>query len=319
MKTKKIVTLAALLMLFFIGASADGSKSLRLSEVALGDSANGGPWIEIQNTSYGTQNLGGFYITNNPKALDKTLSAPDRIKLMHLIPTGNPITKVTPQNCIMLIPDAKDNLGIQHLNFQLKAGDTIAIFSGNGVDSIDCVIIPADLQLGQSFARDFQAKEGAEEWSVCQKPTPTQANDYETAKHNNKIGEFKEKDPHGFAMAIMAMGVVFGCLILLYVFFSIFGKIARKLSEAPAATTGPSNTPAAVRINGTAGEAEVAAIMAVTEATAGTGDENLDIALIALALADELAHDEESGIITIAPVQSPWASKSEQIALGMLH
>lgn len=319
MKTKKIVTLIALLMLFFVGASADGSKSLRLSEVALGDSANGGPWIEIQNTSYGTQNLGGFYITNNSKALDKTLSAPERIALMHLIPTGNPITKVTPQNSILLFPDGHDNLGIQHLNFQLKAGDTLTIFSGNGVDSIDCVIIPTDLQAGQSYARNFEPESGDEEWAPCDKPTPTQANDYETAKHNNKIGEFKEKDPHGFAMAIMAMGVVFGCLVLLYVFFSIFGKIARKLNEKPIATTAPTNIPAAVRRNNTAGEAEVAAIMAVTEATAGTGDENLDIALIALALADELAHDEESGVITITPVQSPWASKSEQIALGMLH
>ena len=66
-------------------------------------------------------------------------------------------------------------------------------------------------------------------------------------------------------------------------------------------------------------EAKVAAMLAVADATGGTGDENLDIALIALALQAELAHDEESGVITITPTLSPWADKAEQIAAGTLY
>ena len=308
MKTGKIVILSALLTLLCLNASADGAQSLRLSEVATADSTECGPWIEIQNTSWGTQNLGGFYITNNPAVFNTQLSAPQRIEKMHLIPTGNPITAITPQNCILLYADGNDNLGLQHLNFKLVPGDVVALYSGNGIDLIDSITIPADLKAGQSWAKNFDTNT----WALCKRPTPTQANNYEQAKKNNKIAEFKEKDPHGFAMAIMAMGVVFSCLLLLYIFFKIFGKAFSRTTSEPSQADTPS--PATDSDAG----ARVAAMMAVTEATSGTGDENLDIALIALALQAELAHDEESGIITICPTTSPWADKAEQIAAGML-
>ena len=311
--SNKIVILTAftlsLLMSVNTGALADGLQSLRLSEVCLGDGSTGSTaWIEIQNTSYGTQNLGGFYITNDPAALNKELTAPQRIRKMHLIPTGNPITKITPQNCIVLYADGNDNLGLQHTEFTLQAGDIVAMFSGNGIDLIDSLTIPDDLAIGKSWAKDFKK----DAWHVCDRPTPTQANDYEQAKKNNKIAEFKEKDPYGIAMTIMAMGVVFSCLLLLYLFFKFFGKLFSHGSEA----TAPA--PSANAADGNA-EATVAAIMAVSEATSGTGDENLDIALIALALQTELAHDEESGVITITPTSSPWADKAEQIAAGVLR
>lgn len=315
MNGHKLFTLAALLMLFFVKASADGAQSLRLSEVAASDSNGNSAWIEIQNTSYGTQNLGGFYITNNPAALNTELDAPSRIKMMHLIPTGNPITQITPQNCIVLQADGQDNLGIQHLEFTLIPGDIVAIFSGNGVDLIDSLTIPVDLKDGQSWAKNFANNS----WYVCDRPTPTQANDYATAKHNNKIAEFKEKDPHGFGMAIMAMGVVFSCLVLLYVFFKIFGKLFSRLGNANAQIAPLASSNSKAQSQDSDAEATVAALLAVTEATSGTGDENLDIALIALSLEAELAHDEESGIITILPGNSMWADKGTQIAQRQLH
>ena len=312
--SNKIFVLAvALLTLLPVGTLADGLQSLRLSEVCLGDgSAGSTAWIEIQNTSYGSQNLGGFYITNNPAVLDKELTAPQRIKKMHLIPTGNPITKITPQNCIILYADGNDNLGLQHTEFTLQPGDIVALFSGNGIDLIDSLTIPEDLAAGKSWAKDF--KKGT--WRVCDRPTPTQANDYEQAKKNNKIAEFKEKDPYGFAMAFMAMGVVFSCLLLLYLFFKFFGKLFHRMDSSDATATTLAD---ASKRKATDDGGAVAAIMAVTEATAGTGDEDLDIALIALALQAELAHDEESGIITINPSTSPWADKAEMIAAGMMR
>ncbi len=159
MKTNKLVTLIAMLVLCINGALADGAKSLRLSEVAIGDSTTKGAWIEIQNTSWGTQNLGGFYITNDPSALDPNLSAPERIKKMRLIPTGNPATAITPQNCLLLYADGQENLGIQHLKFTLHPGDIVAIYSGNGVNLIDSVALPADIGPSQSFARDFDTRQ----------------------------------------------------------------------------------------------------------------------------------------------------------------
>ena len=320
MKTKKIVILIALLMLCVNGALADGIKSLRLSEVAIGDSAHGGPWIEIENTSWGTQNLGGFYITNDPAVFNQELTAPERIKKMHLIPTGNPITKITPQNCILLYADSHDNLGILHMNFTLHPGDIVAIYNGNGVDLIDSVTIPNNIKATQSYAIDFAKKA----WNICDEPTPTLANDYKTAKQNNKIADFKEKDPHGFAMSILAMGVVFGCLILLYVFFTIFGRIAKALSSKEGKTPqpktrplNPSNKHKHSKHTSKANEEEVAAIMAVTQATE-SDDTELDVALIALTLDAELAHDEESGVITIKDRPSEWTDKASLIAAGML-
>ncbi|MBP5360307.1 MAG: OadG family protein [Bacteroidaceae bacterium] len=313
LSNKLIILVVALLALLPMGALADGLQSLRLSEVGLGDGSEDNPaWIEIQNTSYGSQNLGGFYITNNPAALNKDLTAPQRIKMMHLIPTGNPITKITPQNCIVLYADGNDNLGLQHMNFTLQAGDIVALFSGNGIDLMDSLTIPEDIVAGKSWAKNFEK----DTWRVCDRPSPTQANDYEQAKKNNKIAEFKEKDPYGIAMAIMAMGVVFSCLLLLYLFFKFFGKLFVRMDsgEKPTALADTSKTKASAGDDA----ATVAAIMAVTEATAGTGDEDLDVALIALALQAELAHDEESGVITIIPSASPWADKAEMIAAGMM-
>ena len=322
MKTKKIVILIALLMLCVTGALADGTKSLRLSEVAIGDSAHGGPWIEIENISWGTQNLGGFYITNDPAVFNQELTAPERIKKMHLIPTGNPITQITPQNCLLLYADGHDNLGIQHMDFTLQPGDVVALYNGNGVDLIDSVTIPTDIKASQSYAIDFAKKT----WSICNEPTPTLANDYKTAKQNNKIAEFKEKDPYGFAMSILAMGVVFGCLILLYVFFSIFGRIAKTLSSKAETTPQPKTRPVkpgskhkhSKHHSSKESEEEVAAMLAVTQATAGSGDEELDVALIALTLDAELAHDDESGVITIQERPSEWTDKASLIAAGML-
>lgn len=319
MKTNKLVTLIAMLVLCINGALADGAKSLRLSEVAIGDSTTKGAWIEIQNTSWGTQNLGGFYITNDPSALDPNLSAPERIKKMRLIPTGNPATAITPQNCLLLYADGQENLGIQHLKFTLHPGDIVAIYSGNGVSLIDSVAIPADIGPSQSFARDFDK----DSWSICRTPTPTRDNSYAKKLSMSKISDFKEKDPYGIAMSILAMGVVFGCLILLYVFFTIFGKIAKIINEN---TTTSTMQPRPIlygknkshKVGHNAKEEEIAAIMAVTQATSGSGDESLDAALIALTLEAECAHDEESGIITIKDSHSDWADKACIIEAGML-
>ncbi len=316
MKTNKIVTLIAVLALCVNSALADGAKSLRLSEVAIGDSTTGGAWIEIQNTSWGTQDVGSFYVTNDPSALDPELSAPERIKKMRLIPTGNPITEIAPQNCFVLYADGQENLGIQHLKFTLHPGDIVAIYSGNGINLVDSVTIPANILAGQSFARDFET----EKWDICQTPTPTRDNNYEKKMAMSKISEFKEKDPHGIAMTILAMGIVFGCLILLYIFFMLFGKVisaTSKKTTAPSTTTPKSTTPKSPKAHN-AKEEEVAAALAVTQACSGPEDENIVAALIALTLETEFAHDEESGVITIKPSHTDWADKGGIIEAGML-
>jgi sodium pump decarboxylase gamma subunit len=313
MKSNKIVTLIAMLVLCVNGALADGAK-FRISEVAI-DSTKGS-WIELQNTSWGTQDFGGFYITNDPAALNPELSAPERIKKMRLVPTGNPFTEVKPQNCIVFKADNKENEGIEHLAFTLHPGDVVAVYSGNGVSLIDSVTIPANLHEGQSYACDFEN----EKWNFCQTPTPTRDNNYVKKQSMNKISEFKEKDPHGIAMTILAMGIVFGCLILLYIFFVLFGKVVSAASKkteqadtAPAKAAKPSKASKSSNK-----EEEIAAAIAVTQASSCTADDSLAAALIALTLSAEFAHDEESGVITINQTNSDWADKGSVIGAGML-
>lgn len=310
---KRTAVLIALTALFVGAARADGIKSLRLSEVAVGDSLEHSAWIEIQNTSWGTQDLGGFYITNDPAVFNENLTPPQRMQRMHLIPTGDPATAIAPQNCILLYADGHDNIGILHLNFTLQPGDIVAIYNGNGKDLVDSLTIPLYLKPNQSWAKDFE--KGT--WSLCGKPTPTLANNYETAKRNNKIAEFKEKDPYGIAMSIMAMGIVFACLALLYVFFKIFGYLLTRNEDKTETANGTSATGGAHSAQND--DARVAALMAVSEATSGTGNEAMDMALIALALEDALVHDEESGVITIHQTPSPWADKAIAMEEGLLH
>ena len=52
-------------------------------------------WLEIANTSFSTYNVRGMYITTNRQALDKTLSVPERIALMDIIPNGSIETNLT--------------------------------------------------------------------------------------------------------------------------------------------------------------------------------------------------------------------------------
>ena len=175
-------------------------------------------WIEIENTSYSTHDIRNCFLTINPAVLDKTMSAPEREKLMSLIPAGDPRTSLAAKQRITFFADGHTNRGTLHLNFTLPAGEafTVYLFDGNAVDLLDSVRVEA-LPAGSSYARIAD-----DEWQVCDanNMTPNAPN---VQYSNDKIKEFKEKDPHGIAMTLMCMGVVFSCLILLFVFFHIFG------------------------------------------------------------------------------------------------
>ena len=220
-------------------AFAQGAHDFKLNEVFVftpaccqGDSAKtcqqqasyvdeyGKPasWIEIENISYSTHDIRNCFLTINPAVLDKTMSAPEREKLMSPIPVGDPRTSLSAKQRITFFADGKTNRGTLHLNFTLPVNKpfTVYLFDGNAVDLLDSVRVEA-LPAGSSYARLTD-----DEWQVCEadKVTPNAPN---VQYSNDKIKEFKEKDPHGIAMTLMCMGVVFSCLILLFVFFHIFG------------------------------------------------------------------------------------------------
>ena len=118
---------------------------------------------------------------------------------------------------------------------------------------------------------------------------------------NPSIAEWKQSDPYGIAMSIIAMAIVFVCLILLYLFFHVFGWILNRMTLLERVK--------AIRI--LQDKAEKMVVMAKDGVdTKGIEMENY-AAAIGLALHEYMGglHDIESGIITIQHHPSDWENK----------
>lgn len=317
---KKILSTLSLLVAS-VGAFAQGLHDLKINEVYVyvpqecsimrQDEGERGcyvdeygqpsSWIEIENTSYTTHDIRSCFLTTNPQVLDKSLSAPQREKLMSRISTGDPRTSLAARQRITFFADGHTNRGTLHLNFTLPVGEpfTVYLFDGNAVDLLDSVRVES-LPAGASYARI-----GDGEWQVCSasQVTPNAPNvDY----HTGKIQEFKEKDPHGIAMTLMCMGVVFLCLILLFVFFHIFGWIMRRLTML-----------ARVRAINAIHQQAVRMVEMAKQGTTETKGIDMETyaAVIGLALHEYFGgtHDLESGVLTIVQAPTPWADKSHEL------
>lgn len=104
---------------------------------------------------------------------------------------------------------------------------------------------------------------------------------------------FIENDPQGIILTVIAMGVVFMALVLIYLFFHNFGKQFNRFSERKKLIK-----------EGNVEEAEKIEI-------SHSGELNAAIAL-ALYLYQNQIHDLESFTVTINKVSrnySPWSSK----------
>ena len=84
--------LGALLLTTSQTMMGQGAKNIVISEVLTGNAnsvvdefGQREAWIELENTSFSTYNVRGMFITTNRQVLDKSLSAPERIKLMSTI------------------------------------------------------------------------------------------------------------------------------------------------------------------------------------------------------------------------------------------
>lgn len=290
--------IVSLSLLFATSAVAQDASSFKISEVMV-DNPDGlvdeygsrSPWIEIANTSWGTISLQNCYLTNNRKALEDML-VPERIKLMSLIARGDSRTTLEAQKRIVFFADGRTNLGTLHTNFTLTPGkdNFIALFDGNARTLLDSVTVPASLPAGYSYARVLSENMKSYTWKALppEKVTPGNANNLGDV-NEDKVAEFKERDPHGFGMAILGMGIVFSCLISLYLFFKVFGIFFHKNNESNAARP----------------------MKVISEERSDSGNEatlqEIYMAVIALALSRAVKnHDEESGIITIKPHRSNW-------------
>ncbi|MCR5199009.1 MAG: OadG family protein [Prevotella sp.] len=312
--------LGALLLTTSQTVLGQGAKNIVISEVLTGNATSivdefgqREAWIELENTSYTTYNVRGMFITTDRSVLDKGLSAPERIKRMSMIPSGDERTNIGARQHLVLFANSSPAQGKLHLTVQIpdSAAVWVALYNGNGVELIDSVSVPI---LGDdcSYARTEKG------WAVkqAQQVTPGIENAAgDGVAKKTGVDKFKEQDPHGFAMAIMAMGVVFLCLALLWLFFTLFGMLMRHLDTAKKVANAQPIKPITKTVEAT---------KELAHKTGNVLQEGLDkkgidmevyMAVIGMALSQyqDDVHDVESGIITIKSKDTGWDDEYSQM------
>ena len=141
MINKKIGVLLLFALLISFGAKAQRATSMRINEVLVinednfvDDYGKRHGWIELFNTSAGTVNIAGCYLTddkNNP--------------MKYPIPKGDVLTQIQPRQHTLFWADGQPDRGTFHVNFVLDPSkeNYIALYDADGKTLIDEVTIPA--------------------------------------------------------------------------------------------------------------------------------------------------------------------------------
>ncbi|GHT06198.1 hypothetical protein AGMMS49525_14250 [Bacteroidia bacterium] len=302
----KISLLSLSLLCAFSNVEAQRTTSLKINEVLVINETNyqddygvQHPWIEIYNSSAGTVNIAGCFLTTD-------LNQPR----MYPIPKGDVLTKVKPHQHMLFWADGQPSRGTFHLSFTLDSigSNFIALFDSDGKTLIDSVTVPAgqvaDISYGlvhdgwdakrlDEELRLNQSYEGGNKlWIPFTQVTPS-SNNFILDK-NDKVENFSKNDSIGIGMTLTAMSVVFFGLLALYLSFKVVGKIAISLSHRRVMkTSGVSIKEAKDMHEQSSGEVFAAIAMALYEDS-------------------QHPHDEESTVLTIkntARDYSPWSSK----------
>ncbi|MBO4825869.1 MAG: OadG family protein [Prevotella sp.] len=303
---KKIGFLLAVLLAATPQLFGQGAKNIRISEVLTFNTAslqddygNHEPWMELVNTAFSTYNVRGMYITTDRSVLDTKLTAPERISRMSIIPNGDARTIMSARQHLLFHLGSNPKQGTFYLQVPIDSlkANWVAIYDGNGIDLIDSVTVPA-LKANQSYAL-FKDEQSQYVWRTMEPDQVTPLIDNALNTVESKAARLKRDDPHGFGITVLSMGIVFFCLFLLFVFFSIFGKI---MASQPADDNKPRKRQP-VKVS-----RESVQAMAASKAKEATPDQEVYLAVIAMALKQYMddVHDVESGIITIHPHHSNW-------------
>ena len=314
---KTRLLLSGLLLASTSAVMAQGAKNIRLNEVMTNNTASiqdeygqREAWIELENTSFTTYNIRGMYLTTDRSVLNPEMTVPERIKRMTIIPNGEPRTQIGGRQHIMFFGNSNPAQGKLHLSLKVPMSEPVWIgfYNGNAEELIDSVTVPA-LAANQSFARH------GNQWSVksAENVTPGIENFIKTDE--TKDAKLKREDPHGIGITLLAMGIVFFCLALLFIFFWIFGVIMNHLDTAKKVA----NTQPIKPITKTVEITHDLAHATGNILQDGLGKKGIDkevyIAVISMALKQyqDDVHDVESGIITIKTKDTGWSDEYSQM------
>jgi len=294
-----------------------GAKNIRLNEVLTNNTASiqdeygqREAWIELENTSFTTYNIRGMYLTTDRSVLDPQMSVPERIKRMSVIPSGDPRTQIGGRQHLVFFGNSNPAQGKLHLSLPIPMSEPVWIgfYNGNAVELIDSVTVPA-LAADQSYARH------GNEWSIKKAENVTPGIENFIKTDETKDAKLKREDPHGFGITLLAMGIVFFCLAVLFVFFWLFGLVMRNIETAKkVANTQPIKTVTkTVEVTHDIAHA-TGNILQDGLKTKGI-DKEVYIAVISMALKQyqDDVHDVESGVITIKNRQTTWSDEYAQM------
>lgn len=116
-------------------------------------------------------------------------------------------------------------------------------------------------------------------------------------------------DPHGFTLTLVAVGVVFLALVVLYLCYTLVGAICtgkfrrpegkKAARKAGSKAAGKAGRKAAGKAGSKAAEGEIAAAIALALRLEGGNETEAAIALALDRYLNESVHDNESYVITI--------------------
>ncbi len=137
----------------------------------------------------------------------------------------------------------------------------------------------------------------------------------EVALNMEKVEKFKQMDPHGFAMTIMAMGIVFSCLALLWLTFTLFGIVMRHMETAKKVAHQQPIKPLTKTVEKTIEVGHKTGVILQEGLKTKGIDREVYLAVIGLALKQyqDDVHDVESGIITIKHHETGWDDEYAQM------
>ena len=275
-----------------LSAGAQSQDAMRLNEYLVvnvndfqDDFGQQDAWIELFNSSYGTVDIAGCFLSDDENNLKK-----------YAIPGGDLQTKIKPRQHVIFWADNQPYRGTFHVSFDLANAKEIIFTKGDGKTIIDRIPVRHDLGDNVAFGRvedGIGSVDGSEEgWAVMDRTSPSTNNSL--IDKAAKPDRMKEIDPYGWILAMTAMSVVFLALILLYFIFKTIGNAnIRAGKKRSAASVGTEVE------NSAYGEVPGEVYAAIATATH-------------LYQEDDGSHDEESFVVTLHHTDrtySPWSSK----------
>jgi Na+-transporting methylmalonyl-CoA/oxaloacetate decarboxylase gamma subunit len=311
------VLLSGLLLVSASAVMAQGAKNIRLNEVVTNNTASiqdeygqREAWIELENTSFTTYNIRGMYFTTDRSVLDPKMSVPERIKRMSVIPSGDPRTQIGGRQHLVFFCNSNPAKGKLHLSLKVPMSEPVWIgfYNGNAEELIDSVTVPA-LAADQSYARH------GNQWSVKSADNVTPGIENFIKTDETKDAKLKREDPYGIGITLLAMGIVFFCLALLFLFFWIFGLIMNHLDTAKKVVNAQPIKPITKTVEVTHDLAHATGNILQDGLEKKGIDKEVYIAVISMALKQyqDDVHDVESGIITIKARETGWRSTGHNL------